>query len=414
MDEEDIRKHRGKEMRAFIMAAGEGTRMWPLSETRPKPLIPVVNRPIIGHILDALADSAFKKVGVLLGREGRRIVEHYGYEYRGMRIDYRYQEKRLGTGDAARYAEKYGDERILFINGDIVFDKEMIERIKDEKNAVMGVFREDTEKYGVLIGEKYLERIEEKREGSEGGWINAGIYVFEREIFDAIKKCTPSIRGETELTDAINILAGKKKVKIVRSEGYWNDIGTPWDILDANRDFLKDMKGEIQGEIEENVQIKGSVSVGKGTVIKSGTYIEGPVVIGENCSIGPNSYLRPYTVIGNNCHIGNSSEIKASMIMDGSKIPHFNYVGDSVIGENCNLGAGTKVANLRLDEKNIKVDLKGIYVDTGRRKLGVIMGDDVHTGINVSIYPGTMIGKGVRIGPGAQVHGKIKSHSVIM
>lgn len=401
-------------MRAFIMAAGEGTRMWPLSETRPKPLIPVVNRPIIGHILDALADSAFEKVGVLLGREGRRIVEHYGYEYRGMRIDYKYQEERLGTGDAARYAEEYGDERILFINGDIVFDKEMIERIKGEKNAVMGVFRENTEKYGVLIGEKHLERIEEKKEGSEGGWINAGIYIFEREIFDAIKKCTPSIRGEIELTDAVNILAGKKKVKIVRSEGYWNDIGIPWDILDANRDFLKDMKGEIQGEIEENVQIKGSVSVGKGTVIKSGTYIEGPVVIGENCSIGPNSYLRPYTVIGNNCHIGNSSEIKASMIMDGSKIPHFNYVGDSVIGENCNLGAGTKVANLRLDEKNIKVDLKGIYVDTGRRKLGVIMGDDVHTGINVSIYPGTMMGKGVRIGPGAEAQGRIGSDSVIM
>ena len=210
------------------------------------------------------------------------------------------------------------------------------------------------------------------------------------------------------------MLAKEKDIKIIRSDGYWNDIGTPWDLLDANRDLLDGIKARMEGEVEDCVQIKGEVIVGKNTVIKSGTYIEGPVIIGENCTIGPNSYIRPYTVIGNNCHIGNSSEIKASIIMDGSKIPHFNYVGDSVIGENCNLGAGTKVANLRLDERNIRVNLKGRYVDTGRRKLGVIMGDDVHTGINVSIYPGTMIGRGARIGPGAGVNGKVESGAYIM
>ena len=143
----------------------------------------------------------------------------------------------------------------------------------------------------------------------------------------------------------------------------------------------------------------------------SGTYIEGPVLIGKNCKIGPNAYIRPYTVIGDNCHIGNACEVKASIIMNGSKIPHFNYVGDSIIGENCNLGAGTKVANLRLDEKNIKVPVKNELVDTGRRKLGVIMGDNVHTGINVSIDVGTMIGAYTYIAPGARVKGVVGTKS---
>ena len=135
------------------------------------------------------------------------------------------------------------------------------------------------------------------------------------------------------------------------------------------------------------------------------------MLIGKNCKIGPNAYIRPYTVIGDNCHIGNACEVKASIIMNGSKIPHFNYVGDSIIGENCNLGAGTKVANLRLDEKNIKVPVKNELVDTGRRKLGVIMGDNVHTGINVSIDVGTMIGAYTYIAPGARVKGVVGTKS---
>ncbi len=401
-------------MRAFIMAAGEGTRMWPLTENRPKPLIPVGNKPIISHILDGVLDAGIERVTILIGREGRKIVGQYGYSYKGVPIEYKYQEKRLGTGNAALYAEECSEDKIVFINGDIMFDRAILKQIKEENNAILGVFREDVRRYGVLKGDEYLDRIEEKPIDTKEGWINGGIYVFGREIFDAIKKCKISPRGEIELTDAINILAKKKKIKIVKTEAYWNDIGTPWDILEANRDFLKHISKKIEGDIEEGVTLKGDVIVGEDTVIKSGTYIEGPVIIGKNCRIGPNSYIRQHSVIGDDCHIGNSSEIKASIVMNGTKIPHFNYVGDSVIGENCNFGAGTKVANLRLDEKNIWINLKGKYVDTGRRKLGVIMGDEVHTGINASILPGTLIGKGAKIGPGSVAGGRISSGSTVM
>ncbi len=184
----------------------------------------------------------------------------------------------------------------------------------------------------------------------------------------------------------------------------WINISYPWDLLRANEELLTNIEPENHGEIEENVVLRGSISVGKGTVIRSGSYIEGPVVIGDDCQIGPNCYIRPGTSIGDRCHIGTAVEVKNSIIMSGSKIPHHNYVGDSIIGENCNLGAGTKVANLRLDRKNIAVG----GIDTGRRKLGAIVGDGVQTGINSCLNVGCSIGNDSIIGPGAVARGVIR------
>ena len=188
---------------------------------------------------------------------------------------------------------------------------------------------------------------------------------------------------------------------------YWLDLSYPWHLLPANESLLAGIESQNLGEIEDNVVMKGVISIGKGTVVRSGSYIVGPVVIGQDCKIGPNCYIRPSTSIGDNCHIGNAVEVKNSIIMKGSDIPHHNYVGDSIIGEECNFGAGTKIANLRLDKKDIMV--KGI--DTKRHKLGAIIGDRVETGINASINVGSMIGNNTHIGPGAIVNGVISPDS---
>src|SRR3990172_79151 len=172
--------------------------------------------------------------------------------------------------------------------------------------------------------------------------------------------------------------------------GEWVDVGRPWDLLRANEIYLAGLNGKVEGELEEGAR-----------------------VIGENAEIGPNCFIRPSTYIGNGCKVGNGSEVKNSIIMDGSHVPHLNYVGDSILGERCNLGAGTKIANLRLDEKNVRVPHKGQDVDTGRRKLGVIMGDDVKTGINATIDVGTVIGEGTFIGLGAVVRGVVAPKSRI-
>jgi NDP-sugar pyrophosphorylase family protein len=149
--------------------------------------------------------------------------------------------------------------------------------------------------------------------------------------------------------------------------------------------------------------------VGKDTVIMAGAYIEGPVIIGENCKIGPNCYIRPYTCLGNDVRVGNAVEVKNSAVMDGTKIGHLSYVGDSVIGESCNFGAGTICSNLRHDKANIISYIKGQKVDSGRRKLGAIMGDDVKTGIHTTVYPGTVIESGYRGLPAAVLKGLVSA-----
>jgi bifunctional UDP-N-acetylglucosamine pyrophosphorylase/glucosamine-1-phosphate N-acetyltransferase len=239
---------------------------------------------------------------------------------------------------------------------------------------------------------------------------NAGLYLFTPDIFDAISQTSKSPRGEYEITDSLQLMIGKGYHISYQEISYWLDLSYPWHLLLANESLLAGVESQNLGKIEDNVVMKGVISIGKGTVVRSGSYIVGPVVIGQACEIGPNCYIRPNTSIGDNCHIGNAVEVKNSIIMRGSKIPHHNYVGDSIIGEECNLGAGTKIANLRLDKKDIIV--RGI--DTKQHKLGAIIGDRVETGINVSINVGSMIGNNTYIGPGAIVSGVISPKSKIL
>jgi len=300
------------------------------------------------------------------------------------------------------------------LNGDAIVFEDDLRKLKKEENGIAVFEVPNPEDFGVVeISDGKVRRIIEKPEKPKSNLINAGVYVFTKEIIDYVKKTPVSVRGEYEITDSITmaILDGFefRAVKIER----WIDVGYPWDLLKANEELLKNIEPKIEGEVEENVTIKGNVVIGEGCVVMSGAYIVGPVVIGKNCRIGPNCYIRPYTSIGDSCHIGNAVEVKNSIIMAGTKLPHHNYVGDSVIGENCNFGAGTKIANLRLDEGEIVVSVKGRAVKTGRKKFGAAIGDNVKTGINASINVGSMIGNDVFIGPGAVVSGFVEPYSKV-
>jgi NDP-sugar pyrophosphorylase family protein len=166
----------------------------------------------------------------------------------------------------------------------------------------------------------------------------------------------------------------------------------PWDLLLVNDRVVGAItESRFDGEKRANVTIDGNVWLGEGSVLLPGVYIEGNVVIGQNCKIGPNCYIRGNTHIGDECHIGQAVEIKNSILMNGVSAGHLSYVGDSIIGEKCNLGAGTITANFRHDGKNHRSEVDGGLVDTGRRKFGCVMGDHVHTGIHTSIYPGRKI-----------------------
>lgn len=183
----------------------------------------------------------------------------------------------------------------------------------------------------------------------------------------------------------------------------------PWDLLGLHEVFLSSLeKSVVEGEIHANAVVEGNLKLGKGSRILPGVFIEGNVIVGENCRIGPNCYIRGATTIGNSCFIGQSVEIKNSLILDKTHIGHLSYIGDSIIGEGVNFGAGTIVSNFRHDGQHHQSMVSGELVDTGRSKLGVIVGDRVRTGIGTLIYPGRKIWPGMTTRPGEVVSRDLK------
>ena len=398
---------------ALILAAGKGTRMWPLTEKLPKPLLPLCGKPIIEHQIIALKNVGVKIINILIGHQMKEISDLLGNGNKyDVKINYIVQSEQKGTGHAVSLAEKNIKNSFFCINGDTLVDEKNIELLAKKKDemAMMVTSVDDGRNFGVVKSKNGLltDIIEKGFSGKSS--INAGIYLFNKDIFKSLKLIKKSIRGELELTDALIL----NKIYTIEYVGFWKDIGSPWDLLTANEVLIDNIKNEINGNIEDNVNVNGHIYLGKNSIIKSGTYIEGPLWIGDNCTIGPNAYLRKGTVLCGNNKVGGASEIKNSILFEGAKAPHHNYVGDSIIGENCNLGSGTKIANLRLDKKEINVIHKGKRVDTGRRKLGVIMGNNISTGINSSINSGTIIGKDTIIGPNALVSGTYESKSLII
>lgn len=392
-------------MKAVILAAGEGTRMRPLTAARPKVMLPIANKPMMEHSVDAAIQAGIRDFVIITGYREDSIKDYFGDgSGKGISIEYVHQDSQLGTANAIGYAKGHVDGRFVVLNGDMLISPEHIRHlISTDKDAVITVKEVDNPShFGVIeTDDDRVVRIIEKPQHPPSKLANAGIYLLTEAVFDFIAKTQLSPRGELEITDSLQMMidAGcNVGYEVLDSD--WIDIGRPWDLLDANRVLLENMKGICEGTVEPYATLHGEVTVGRGTIIRNGSYIIGPVVIGEDCDIGPNCFIRASTAIGNDVHIGNAVEVKNSIIMDGTKIGHLSYLGDSVIGLKCNFGAGTKVANLRHDGKNIKCSVKGKVVDTGRRKLGVIMGDDVHTGINTSINVGMMMEAGSYSHPG--------------
>lgn len=378
-------------MKAVILAAGKSTRTYPLTVNKPKPLLKVANKMILEHNLDQLQGIVDEAI-VIVGFEKEQIIHAFGKKYGKIKLTYVDQKEQLGTGHALSLAKDKCGDRFIVMGGDDLFSKEDIKRCVKHKYCVLAQKVKNPESFGVFVVHgKTVNKIVEKPQKFVSDLANTGLYVFDKQIFSMILEKSP--RGEYELTDYINKLIAKgEMIYCEEVKDYWLPIVYPWSLLDANEFLLKRIKvKKINGTVEKGVVIKGRVIIGKNTIVKSGVYIEGPVVIGEDCNIGPNCYIRPCTSIGNKCKIGQSVEIKNSVIMDHTNVPHLSYVGDSVIGSNSNLGAGTKVANLRHDNGNVRSAVKGVLIDTGRRKLGMIIGDHVKTGINTLIYPGRKI-----------------------
>ncbi|MFX1240752.1 MAG: bifunctional sugar-1-phosphate nucleotidylyltransferase/acetyltransferase [Promethearchaeota archaeon] len=414
-------------MKAVILAAGEGKRLRPITSLKPKPMIPLLGKPLLEHTIIGLKNAGIDQFLLIVGYKQELIKNHFqkALSQLDVKIDYISQEEYLGTAHAAGYARDFiKDEDFLMMYGDLFVDPEIfkiiIQKYKEQEyeGLITLIEVENPQDYGIIkINSKELvEEIIEKPLPNQnaGNLANAGIYLFKPLIFKAIEKTQKSIRNEYEFTDSMQILIKEFGAKIIGANihnYFWSDIGLPWQLFEANKFLLDGIKTQKFGEIEENVNIHGNVYIGKDTTVKSGTYIQGPCYIGEKNLIGPNAFLRPYTSVEDNCHIG-MSEIKNSIILSNSSIPHYNYIGDSIVCENVNLGAGTKISNLRFDNQTIKMKIKEKFVDSGRRKLGAIIGPNSQTGINASIMCGKKIGENSVIGAHTLINEDVPPNSL--
>ncbi|MBQ6349648.1 MAG: NTP transferase domain-containing protein [Methanobrevibacter sp.] len=412
-------------MKAIILSAGEGSRMRPLTLTKPKTMLPVAGKPIIQYNIESLRNNGITDI-LLIVRYKEEMVRDYfgdGSDF-GVKISYKTQKDFLGTANAISYGEDFIEDSLIVLNGDIILDDEIIGEIIKKYNylnpdTLMVLTEVDNPSaFGVVeIEDGNVKSIVEKpKKGEEpSNLINTGIYIFDKDIFEKIKKTEISERGEYEITDSLSMqIADGKKVIGHKTNKDWIDVGRPWELIEVNEELISKLKTEIRGKIEGGAHIHGEIFLDEGSIIRAGVYIEGNVYIGKNCDIGPNSYIRGNSYFGDNVQVGNAVEIKNSIIMENTNVSHLSYVGDSVIGSNCNIAAGTNIANLRFDNQSVKTKIKNQMIDSGRRKLGSIIGDSVKTGINSSFSPGVKVGHNATIGSGVLLYDDVPSDTRVL
>ncbi|WP_135825948.1 bifunctional sugar-1-phosphate nucleotidylyltransferase/acetyltransferase [Halorussus ruber] len=388
--------------RAVVLAAGEGTRIRPLSASLPKPMLPAADRPLAAHAADAAVRAGADELLFVVGYEADVVRDYFGEEYAGIPVTYAVQQEQAGTADAVRAAAEYLDGPFAVLNGDNLYDPDGIEALFEEGPAVGAHRVDDPTSYGVLSTEgDTITDIVEKPADPPTDLANTGAYLFPEEARDWLD-VPESERGEHEITDVVARVVDEYEVSAVEIDR-WLDVGRPWELLEANEWKLGELERDVQGSVHETADLRGPVVVEEGAAVDAGVVVEGPALIRSGASVGPNAYVRGATLVDEDAKIGHSVEVKNSVFMPGATAGHLSYVGDSLLGRDVNLGAGTTVANLRHDDEPVKLNVKGERVSTGRRKFGVVLGDEAKTGINVALNVGTKLSPGAGVPPGETV-----------
>jgi UDP-N-acetylglucosamine diphosphorylase/glucosamine-1-phosphate N-acetyltransferase len=404
-----------RRLRLVVLAAGRGERLKPITETRPKPLVKILDEPIICRNLEmVLSRRSFDDIVIVSSKDAKERIENV-YCVKKLKESGKarviIQDPPQGTAHAVLKALDDKND-ILVVYSDVFIPRSSWDFISKLKpSSILAAPAERPWEYGVLkVDPPYVKDIIEKpepREAPQGSLVFIGVAAIASDHFKYLKELRRSPRGEYELTDALLQIANNEELKYVAlNTSEWRDVGRPWDLLLANRYALKNEVKEWKkkGEVHPTAIIDDNVYIEEGTSVGPYSVIEGPSYISSGVSIGPHTHIRPYSIILEGARVGYSVEVKASIIMEGAKASHFNYIGDSIICEDVNLGAGTITANLRFDRRTVKMTVKGKRVDTGLKKLGAVVGGHAQTGINVSLMPGVKVGSYAKIWPGCVVY----------
>ena len=370
----------------------------PLVENRPAALFQVAGKTIVEWFYEIGKKHGVDRVVLLANKNDRNLL----YSAHG---DYQ---------EVSAPINEIGPFTIIDYNPEKGITKELLDILHNGLLTENSIWLDGN----VVFSSKFLDNFLGKAEGTgkialvEKGDEKKnclGIGYFDKNFLDLCaleSKCVHDIftevRSQTKSATPTIVFECEKME-------FWR-INYLWNLLDANQVLINNIEESNDGTIEKGATIIGKVSIGEGSRIRAGSYLEGPLVVGKNCNIGPNCYLRNGVSLGNNVKIGNACELKNTIVFEGARIAHLAYVGDSIIGRDCNFGAGSITGNLRLDDKTVKAEVDGKVTTTGRRKIGVIMGDNVKTAISVYFMPGVIVGNNSAIGTGVIVSRNIASN----
>jgi bifunctional UDP-N-acetylglucosamine pyrophosphorylase/glucosamine-1-phosphate N-acetyltransferase len=407
-----------KNISAIILAAGDCSRFYPFNDSH-KSLINIMGKPILEHTLTSIKDSGIKDVIIVSSDNDVENVLGNGKNL-GLNIKYVLQKKSTGMGDALLLAGPYVESDFFLIHPYHVdfckFKDRMLSAKKNSSDIVL-LAKKITgpialRKTGVLKlnGEKVIEVVEKPAVGTEPSDLGViGIYLLNKLFIENLKQ-TP--KDHYSFEKSISSFAKKADIRFTVTALENVSLKYPWEILSLKDHLLKNLKKytAVSARVASSAQIFGEVYVDEGAKIMENATVKGPCYIGKNAYVGNNAILRQGVDLEENSVIGANMEFKNTLMMENSKV-HSGFVGDSVIGKNCRIGAGFNTANVRLDRMSVKVTVKNEKIDTGLKSLGVLVGDGSVIGIKSSSMPGKIIGKRVVVGSSTCVSKNIADDS---
>ena len=382
-------------MKAVVLAAGEGTRLRPLTRFRPKPMLPVANRPLLEHVVKAVASAGIDDLVLVVGYHRKRIQNHFGDGTDwGIDITYAHQAKQLGTGHAVLQAEPHIDDSFIVLNGDRIIDAEIVERLAapDTTAPTMAIRRStDPSRYGVveLDGDSVTRIVEKPPEhATRSELINAGVYRFSPAVFDTIRDTETT--GELMLTATLNRIATNGGVRAVRYDGKWLDVTYLWDLLSVNANSLD---RHAQG-------VDDAASVHESAVVSR------TVDIGRDVRIHPNATVLAGTSLGDNVEVGSNVVLANTVVLPDTAIGDGTVLRDCVVGANTVIGPNVTVAGGTADV------IAGDELHKSVR-LGAVVGDNSDLRGGVSLAPGTVVGNDTTVHEGAVVDGRLEDNATV-
>lgn len=393
-------------MRAVILAAGASSRFFPFSKNTHKASLTLCGKSIISWTIEALKKSAVSEVVVVVSPEDKALQEILK-SFKGFKITQVYQREPKGMGHALLCAKKHLEESFLVLFPYHIDAEKIIPKFKKKFAGVDGVVlasrTAEPWKYGILKlkGSRAVGIVEKPAKGSEPSRTKiCGFYLLKKTFVNVLERTRES---EYQFEEALSSYMQEGKVEIVRSS---SDITLkhPWDLFKI-RDYLLarlSAKRAKTAKVAKTATIEGKVILEEGAQVHDYALVQGPCYIGKNAVVGAYSILRDNSVLEEGAEIQRYVDCARSILGPDSQI-HSGFVGDSILGSGVRIGAGFVTANRRIDRANIEVEVRGEKVPTENSYLGALIGDNVRTGVNVTLMPGVVVGPGAVIGPNSVV-----------